>query len=151
MNLSEMKADLLLKNSLRNAGEGRMQESAKNIAIALEKIPVKKIYEQALYIENELLPQIEKKSGVTHKSYIFYKELFTTLLWAIVVLDRNDMLETRFFNSEMQRTYFQDYAASLERLLSKYIALEDLFLSSGLDVVAKGVVDRAKDVLNKIV
>ena len=58
-------------------------------SFTIENIPLfKKFFDQAQYIDNELLPKIIKTRGIEHPDYIFFREVYKSLLYAVMVADR---------------------------------------------------------------
>ena len=141
------KADLWLRNSLRNAKEDNYSDRAKKIAKGIEKVSIRKIYDQAIYIDKELLPRIEKSRGEGSEDFKFFRSVFTTMLWAVCLADRAEWYETKIGQVSMQLEFYKQHAEKLERMLNKYATLEDLFLSDGLDVMAQGVAQHVRNLL----
>ena len=147
MDIEKTKADLWLRASLRNVNDRNYKDQQTKIAKGIESVAVRNIMIQADYIDKVLLPRIEKKSGVGH-DYKFFREVFKSLLWAICLADRNEGMELRHSKNVLLLEFYESHAEKLERQLNKYAAMEDLFLSTGLDVVAEGVAQRARDILD---
>jgi hypothetical protein len=148
--LEIIKASLLLKAQLEELSMTTDERDAKKIgASGVENIPVKKMIDQALHIKENMLPRIEKKSGKDHADYIFFASVHRNLLYAIVLVDRYDTLQARFTREKVGRMLAVENVALLEAELEKYCTLENFFLSSGLDHVAKGIKTRAEGLLKR--
>ena len=147
-NLQQIKSDLWLAASLRNAKEQNYSDRDKKIAKGVESVPVNEVYNQAMYMDKVLLPRIADQRGADSSDYKYFSGLLKTLLWAICLVDRNELMEARYYRLNLQHEILKEHAERLERLFNKYAALEDLFLSSGLDVMAKAVAERSADLLN---
>jgi hypothetical protein len=106
---------------------------------AMQDIPVKRFIEQSQYIKLELLPAIEKKKGKTCADYVFFESVGRSLLWAITVVDRYEYLAMRFTSQKVENQLLKENYGLLERELSKFEALEDIFLTDALDRYAEGV------------
>jgi hypothetical protein len=142
-------ADLWLRASLRNANDENFKDQEKKIAAGFEAVSVNKIMAQVQQLENSVLPNIEKKSGNTSDNYKFWKSVYTSLLWALCLADRNEYMQLQMAKEKLLREFYQDHAEKLERELLKYCTLEDLFLQGGLQVQAEAVAQRVRDLLNK--
>ncbi len=148
MQFEKQKADLWLRSSLRNAKDENFKDQQARIAKGIESVAINKIYQQALHIEKHYLPTIEKSRGVESAEYKFFKEVFTSLMWAIVLADRNEFSEVKLYRVSLQLEFYQQHAEKLERMLNKYTTLEDLFLSSSLDQLAATTAKRVQDLLD---
>lgn len=145
--LEKIRRDILIRASLEEGPEAR--ERAAKHAKALDGVPVKKFFDQALYIRDNLLPRLEKRGGKDSPDYVFFSDLFYSLLWAITAIDRYD-----FQGGELQRYKIlyrltRDHQQELEKRLIQYTTMEEFFFSSGLDVVADTIKKRAAELLDK--
>lgn len=147
-NFEFQKADLWLAASLANAKDENFADREKRVAKGFERIAAREIYAQAQYLDQVLIPRIEQQRG-QGSDYKFFREVFKSLLWAICLNDRNEYIEMRHAKNSLLLEFYKGHSEKLERQMNKYIAMEDLFLSSSLDVVAEGVAKRAADLLNK--
>jgi hypothetical protein len=116
---------------------------------AIEDIPVKKFYDQAQYLENELIPKVIKVRGVDHPDVKFFKEVYRSLLFAVMVADRERNLIMKLQQINQIRGIQATRLDFCERELLKYTTMEDLYFTEGLDKIAAGVAQRAQDLLNK--
>lgn len=148
MSFAKQKADLWLHASLTNAKNENYKDKQKKIAKGVEAMAVNSIYNQAQELVEKILPEIEKKSGIDSKNYKYWHGVFKSLLWAICLSDRNEFLESKNYKLALQLEFMTEHCERLERQFTKYATLEDLFLSSGLDVMAEGISRRARDLLN---
>lgn len=144
--LDKIKHDILLKNATREkTSEDR--ENIKKHAAGLSGIPVKKMMDQAIHIDEEILPRIKKKSGEKSADYLFFDEVKDNLLYAIMLADRHDMLWRMNTQLKISHQISLENIAILEGELLKYTTLEDLFFSDALDKYADVIKQRAKDLL----
>ena len=111
----------------------------------LEDIPTAKMMEQVQYIEKNLLPAIKKKSGDKSADYVFFKEIVKSLLWAIVLIDRFDMLDRRVGHILLENAILRQHLELYQRELAKFHAVEDIYLTDGKDIYIRGVAQRVKD------
>jgi hypothetical protein len=139
--LEKLKADLLLKDHIDKlvSGEENFERKA---GAGVADIPVKKMHDQIQYIDKELLPRIEKKGGKKTADYEFFSQVRLSLIWAVILVDRHDFLNFRLVREKLGHTLCREHCELLEREITKYCTLEDLFLTTGLDHIARGVKDR---------
>lgn len=148
--LEEIKTTLLLKAQLEDVANGETRgATTSKIADGINDIPVKKMIDQAQFLKENMLDRIKKKSGETSADYIFFKAVYDSLLWAIVVIDRYDALSGRYTRLKIFNQLTQENMAILDAELQKYITMEDFFLSDGLNIVARGIKARAEQLLKE--
>lgn len=136
-----------IEKSLYKAGiESLISESgSQRRRYGLEEIPTVKIMEQVQYIEKNLLPAIKKKSGDKSADYVFFKEIVKSLLWAIVLIDRFDMLDRRVGHILLENAILREHLELYQKELAKFHAVEDIYLTDGKDIYIRGVAQRVKD------
>jgi hypothetical protein len=137
-------ADLGARNAARSS-----IDSPGQTAKFIDNMPTKKFYDQALYIDKTLLPEIEKRRGKKSADYQFFSEVFKSLLYAIAILDRYQTMDRRIFQQQQQLDYFKNEHEHMTRELQKYCTLEDIFFSDGLDRYAEIITQRAADLLQQ--
>lgn len=115
----------------------------------LEDIPVKKFYEQAQFLENDLIPRIIKSRGEDHPDVKYFREVYRSLLFAVMVADRERNLIMKLQQINQIRLINETRLNFLERELLKYTTIEDLYYTEAADHIAAGVAQRASDLLNK--
>lgn len=148
--LDAIKQQILEKHQLQEIMDsGRSKKQDDRLLKALRDVPVKKFLEQIQYLESEMLPRIEKRGSKTSPDYIFFESVVKSLMWAIVVCDRYDFLNTKWLNAKIDVQLQRERIFLLEQELSKYQTLEDLFLTEGLDRYAEGVKTRIQSALDK--
>lgn len=131
MDPSHYKFDLGARNAVRMTADTGNPKST-----FFERMPVKQMYDQALYIDKDLLPRIEQQKGKEHADYKFFKNVYRSLLWAIVVEDRHEWMLRKLQQSEQLKKIFEEKCLQAERELQRYTTLEDLYLSDSLDRMA---------------
>lgn len=147
MSLEQYKADLLARASLEEYTDEE-RERLKKLAPGLRDIPVKKMMDQALYIREQLLPQIEKKSG-RKDDYKFFDGVADSLLWGIMLADRYRSIELIFGNTKVSYQLMIDRVSLLERELAKYDAARDIMYTESFDHYMRAIATRAEDLLRK--
>ena len=113
----------------------------------LEEIPLRKFYDQAQYIEKTLLPAIERKSGAASVDYQFFKEVYNSLLYAVMIADRERSLVMRLQHEKQLCQFYQARADLAERELLKYTTLEEIWITGAQDRIAAGIRQRVEDLL----
>ena len=148
MSIEQFKNDLLLKESLREK-TAEEKERDKHIAKNLRDIPVRKMMDNVLYIRNNLLPAIKKKSGDKSADYIVFSEIMDSILFAIILADRFGSLERINTWSKIRYQLLEQNVVLYEQELQKYTTLEEIFLTDGMNKYAEGVKRRAEALLKR--
>ena len=133
---TEEKIDQVKTGNLAAGGQFRMED-----------IPLRKFYDQAQYIEKTLLPAIEKKSGNTSADYKFFCDVYRSLLYSVMIVDRYNSLLLKMQQSRQMTHFLQGRVDLYERELLKYTTMEDIYLSDGMDKIAADVKRRVEDLL----
>jgi|SRR5580700_10245229 hypothetical protein len=144
--IKKMRAELGMRAAMRAAHDN---PDAAKAAKAIQEIPVRKIYDQALHIENFILPKTEQLRGKDSIDYQFFREVFQSLLWTIAVLDRFDKMARSESHSRLVNEILYERVDLLERELQKYITMEDLLMSDSVDRIADVIKKRAENLLKK--
>jgi hypothetical protein len=138
--LESWKADLWLSTAIREAKKNPGTDKKKLID-GFERVPVRQMYDQLQQLENAVLPSIKQKRG-DNADYLFFSAVARSMLWAIHIVDRFEFLQRENTRLKLQNTLTLQHAEHCERELQKYITLEDLFFSDGLDMAAQAVKDK---------
>lgn len=146
MNIEQIKADLLLKDSLREKTAEEKKRTEK-MAKGLDGIPVKKMMDQALHIKNDLLPRIKKKSGETSADYLFFESVLNNLIYSIILADRYESLLSKNVHLRVHVQLQREQLELYERELSKFTTLEEIFFTDGMDKYIDSVKNRAESIL----
>lgn len=129
------------------------QEKTKNLSAGdgfrLHEIPARRFMDQAQYLENVILPQIEKRGGYDTEQFKYFHEIIQSLLFAIMVKDRENNILNKCQQLQQINMILSARNVFLEKELLKYSTVEDLFLTESLSYIEKGVVNRAADLLTK--
>jgi hypothetical protein len=144
--IDKIRADALLRASLdevKSAGE------VKQVRGRLDQFPTKRMVDAVNYLDKNILPAIKKKSGEQSPDYVFFSSVVEMLLWAVLVKDRFDRLETRWVNEKVMGELMRENLVTLQRELDKYTTIEDVWLTEGLDHYMKGVQAHAETLLNR--
>jgi hypothetical protein len=147
--LDALKSELWLRSSLRAATDEHQGETNHKIAKGIEQIPIRQIYEQALYIEINLLPRIAETKGKDSRDYEQFNAIFISLLWSIAILDRFEFMQKEVTRTKQLLEFFQEHCETLEKELMKYTTVEDLLLSDGFDRYADAIKVRSENLRNQ--
>jgi hypothetical protein len=147
--IEKKKAEFLHRAQVEDMVDDKEQRQEKaRRAAGLSDIPVSRMIDNAMYIRDQLLPQIEKKKGGKEGSdYEFFTQVFRSLLYAVVLSDRYDFLNRELQHGKLIGVILKERVEYFERELLKYTTLEDLFHGDALDRYAQGVKNRAEDLL----
>lgn len=136
--------DLNTNAILRNLSQLSKEEQSK-LYQGMKRVPIKKIFDQAQYLDNDLLPRIKEKHGVDSTHYKFYKEVLDTLLWCAFIFERYNFLQTKFLNNCQLLDFYKERCTKYEAELQKYTTMEDLLMSSSMDAYKEAVMSRIND------
>jgi hypothetical protein len=145
MNWNLEKQRLLAKDRLDDVSSGQREKLVR----AMKDIPVARMIDAVNYIDKNLLPAVKKKSGGESADYKFFTEVVDYLLWCIVIVDRYESLEARWYGQRLEVKILREHLELMERELAKYNGLEDLYLASSMDIYAERVKRAAEDRLKK--
>jgi hypothetical protein len=134
------------KNTEKKIDQVKTENLAAGGKFRMEDIPLRKFFDQAQYIEKTLLPAIEKKSG-RGTDFIFFTEVYKSLLYAVLLADRDRTLVIKLQQEKQFKEYYKCHAEILETELLKYTTLEDLFIGDGHAKIADGIRRRVEDLL----
>jgi len=109
-------------------------------------MPVAKVYDQILYLDNEILPRVAKKDD---RNSVFFRDLLRSLCYAVVLIERNKLLERRVSSLKLQYDLLLKHTEQLQIELSRYTTMEDLLLTDGQDYIAKGIIEKIKTLAEK--
>ena len=113
----------------------------------MDEIPLRKFYDQAQYIEKTLLPAIERKSGKTSVDYQFFSDVYRSLLYAVMIVDRDRSLVMKLQHARQMNAFLQARADLAESELLKYTTLEDIWLTDAQEKISVGVRQRVENLL----
>jgi hypothetical protein len=126
-------------------------EKTENLAAGkkfrLDEIPLRKFFDQAQYIEKTLLPAIEKKIGNKSADYQFFKEVYRSLLYAVMLADRDRTLIMKLQHEKQYNSFLQARADLAEKELLKYTTMEDIWATDAMDKISVGIRNRVEDLL----
>lgn len=127
-------------------------EKTENLAAGkkfrLDEIPLRKFFDQAQYIDKTILPAVAKTRGKTSADYEFFKGVYRSLLYAIMINDRDRMLVMKLQHEKQFNAFLQARADLAEKELRKYCTMEDIWISDAMDKISAGIRQRVEDMLN---
>jgi hypothetical protein len=124
------------------------QEQQRDLVQGLKNVPISKMVQQIQYLQQQMLPQAEKKYGRDNENYKFYQGIVDTLIWSTFILDRYQTLETKYHNQNMMLKFYQQQCTFQEKELLKYTTIEDLILSDSLNDYSTAIGKRLQDLIN---
>ena len=140
-----------IKNDIEKTAivDNLIHEHSKQLVNGLVEVPVKKIMEQILYLQNQMLPQALSKYGADNDNYRFYKGVVDSLIWTIVSYERAIYWKTEWTLQRSAVEVFRDEAIRLREQLQKYHFAEDSLLNQqDYDALMGRVKERMKDILS---
>jgi hypothetical protein len=144
---------LFMDELLRTPEEKRSAEKTNDrdykVVKGMADIPVGKMLNQAQFIQENLLPRLKKKGGDTTPDYLFFVDVYKSLLWSILVVDRLDIVKGELSKYKTYNVLFREHIQLLEAELQKYTTMEDIYLTDALDRYAQGVKSRVEALLRK--
>lgn len=133
--VKRMRENLAKSSNLRNLVLEDL-ETQQHLVNGLKKVPISSIVDQAQQLEHQILPALEKKYGLTHEQYTYWKGVLDSLNWLLHVMDYVERLERRLMRVQHQLKYYQDLAVKLDQEIQHFTTLER-FLT--LDLVKKAM------------
>jgi len=149
MNTEKIKAKMWFTAQTRELSDKGNNAETWGIARSIEDIPVKRMYDNFQYLENNLLPKIEATRGKDSSDYILFTDIQKNLLWAVMLASRYEGALKKNGLLQLQLSIQTELNQLLQGELSKYTTMEDLFLSSGLDKIAAAVAKRVSEKLKQ--
>ena len=110
----------------------------------LDDIPIKKFYDQAQYLENEILPKIKDPGQLQT-----FQDIYKSLLYAVMIVDRGNHLILKLQQINQLNNINYEGRLLAERELLKYTTMEDIIMTDGMDKIAAAVKTRIENMLNK--
>lgn len=140
------KIRLQMKAISRNLSELSLEEQQK-LSDGLQNVPIKQMLDQIQYMENIMLPKIKANRGENSEDYKFYSGLCNSLLWACLIHDRYDALQTRATGLQIQNEFLRERLATAEKTLDRWYAAEDIIMNKTLNQYSAAISRRAEELL----
>jgi len=148
MALTDIPADI--KNDIEKQAivDNLVHEHSQQLVNGLVQVPVKKIMEQILYLQNQMLPQALSKYGADNDNYKFYKGVVDSLIWTIVTYERSIHWQKEWNHQRSATELFRADAIRMREQLQKYHFAEDAILNQqDYESLMGRVKERMKDIL----
>jgi hypothetical protein len=133
--LENIRASVQLKSDLDAAGTKLFEASME----VLKKMPGHRIAACVQYLEKNLIPAVERKSGKASPDLQVFRECADLLKWACLVYDRLDVAVRENGLIRLEKQILTERLLLAEGELAKYQVMEDLELTSARDHIEKGV------------
>lgn len=133
--LDNLRASIQLKDDIDSAGDKRFAEAME----VLKKMPGHRIVACIQYLEKNLIPAVERKSGKASPELVVFKECAELLRWATIMYDRMDLQVRNNALLRLEKQILVERLLLTEAELQKYQTVEDLHLTSSLDHIERGV------------
>lgn len=141
--LDEIRRKILERHQLEEiANPDRNKKINEKLSAGIKDIPVSKMLEQLLYLENDLLPRLEKKGGKESADYKFFEAMGKSLVWSVILCDRYDFLYRQFISNKVMLQLATENVALFARELEKYSTLEEIFFTDAMDRYKETVISR---------
>lgn len=92
----------------------------------LNKLPLSKVFDHLKYLDEQILPRIEKRDGIDSAQYKHFKGIFDALLWAVNSFLLIDRYQYQLSNQVLQVEFYREKCLFYERELQRYTTMEDL-------------------------
>lgn len=137
----KLMADVQWRTDLTEAEKTRFR----TVFEMMDKMPGGRIKNQMQYLEKNILPAVSaKKGGDKSPDYVFFEGVINSLKWALILYDRLERQLREDSLLRLERTLLLDRLELYEKELSKYMLLEDLYLTEMLDNIDRGVREKIK-------
>lgn len=140
-----------IKNDIEKKAivDNLIHEHSQQLTNGLVEVPMKKIMEQILYLQNQMLPQALSKYGADNDNYKFYKGVVDSLIWTIVTYERATHWKKEFNFQRSATEFYRDESIRLRETLQKYHFAEDALLNQqDYESLMGRVKERMKDILS---
>lgn len=132
----KLMADVQWRTDLTEAEKTRFR----SVFEMMDKMPGGRVKNQMQYLEKNILPAVSaKKGGDKSPDYIFFEGIINSLKWTLILYDRLDRQLREDSLLRLERTLLLERLELYEKELSKYMLLEDLYLTEMLDNIDRGV------------
>lgn len=133
--LDNLRASIQLKADIDAAGDKRFAEAME----VLKKMPGHRIHACIQYLEKNLIPAVERKSGASSPDLAVFRECAELLRWGAIMYDRLDLQVRNNALLRLEKQILIERVLLTEQELSKYQTVEDLHLTGSFDHIEKGV------------
>lgn len=128
--------------------ENLIHEHSQQLSNGLVEVPISKIMEQVLYLQNSALPSALAKFGADNENYRFYKGIVDSLIWTLVCYERAAYWKKEWNFQRTTTEVFRNDSIRLREELQKYHFAEDALLNQqDYDQLMMNVKERMKDIL----
>lgn len=133
--LANIRASLQLKTDI-NAARETLAAAALEV---LRNMPTHRLSACIQYLEKNLIPAVERKSGKASADLTVFREVVDMLKWSAIVYDRLENQTRINTHLQLDLTILKERLLLAEGELSKYQTVEDLLLTDSLRHIERGV------------
>lgn len=129
--------------------ENLVNEQTQKLVDGFVQVPIDKMIQQILYLQEQALPKALEKYGAENENYKFYKGLVDTLMWATYVVERAAWWKNEWQQQRLALEFFRNEAIRYRNELQKYQFTEDtLLLQEDFNQAQQRVAKRMEDILS---
>ena len=141
-------SDIQLEIEKNAIVENLIHEHSQQLSNGLVEVPINKIMQQILYLQNHSLPLALQKFGADNENYRFYKGIVDSLIWTLVCYERAAYWKKEWNFQRTTTEVFRNESIRLRETLQKYHFAEDALLNQqDYDKLMATVKERMKDII----
>lgn len=141
LNMSKQ-SDITLRAISRNLSTMTPEEQS-HLHRGLNLIPVHKVLQHLQYLQNTILPAVEKRNGGASTEYQHFKGITDALVWAINTNGYHDRLMMELSNERLLCEFYRDKCLFYQNELMRYTTREDLAYEETFKATSRAMVGRA--------
>ena len=123
--------------------------TAKELSNALAAVPAMRIWADIQHVYHNVLPAIEKKTGVDSEQYKIFRGIVDSLIWAMHILTKYEQQILKIGNLQFENQLLREKLSLTERELLNYTTVEQLIKTDTLQDYAKAILKQAENMLNE--
>ena len=110
-------------------------------------VPGNEMLTSAQWLQNVLLPTIEKQKGKEDETYKEFRKIMDSLLWAVYTLNKHERVQLQLLNSQFTETMYREKCLLLEKELQRYEVVEELMQLDLMKKYQEKILSTASDLL----
>ncbi len=116
------------RNIKQQLADSVTPQEAQAYANGLNRMPIHKIIQHAQYLDNIILPQVEKKHGIESDNFRQFKGIFDALIWSLHIQSLFDRYQYQLSNERLQMEFYKKKCIWYEQELMRYTTRENLLM-----------------------